>query len=396
LSAAHSQQARSSTQIQCALTHIVIALPDHFTIVYDCIQYWHDACFEVRRHKRKSRNRGKLCSGNRGLANEAARLRIALERFRRKSVPYVPAQNYAPFMTSTILIEQAFNGVQFGMMLFLIGVGVTLVFGTMRVINLAQGSFFMLGGYFLASGLAWSHSYLFAVPAALLAVAILAIVVEVSVLRPLYGRSELDQVLATFGLVLFFNEAVTVIWGRDSIPLSIPPRLTGSVELFQGNHYPVYRLAVTGVAVLTGVALYLFITRTRIGALIRAGSDNREIVAALGVNVHLLYTLVFALSAVLAGLAGIMMGPLLSVEPAAGDPILILTLVVVVIGGLGSVRGALIGALIVGLFDTMSRVLIPIVLQTNATSALIGMAVYVLMAVVLVFRPSGLFSPYRG
>jgi len=203
-------------------------------------------------------------------------------------------------------------------------------------------------------------------------------------------------VLATFGLSLFFNEAVTVIWGRESIPLSIPPFLTGSVEIIPGAAYPIYRLVITGVAIVAGLLLYLLITRTRVGALIRAGSDNREIVAALGINISLLYTLVFALSAMLAALAGIMMGPLLSVEPGAGDPILILALVVVVIGGIGSVRGALVGALMVGIFDTLSRVLIPLVIQTNATSALVGMAVYVLMAVVLLFSRTGLFAAHRG
>jgi branched-chain amino acid transport system permease protein len=216
------------------------------------------------------------------------------------------------------------------------------------------------------------------------------------VLRPLYRRGPLDQVLATFGLTLFFNEAVTVIWGRESIPLSIPPFLTGSVEIIPGGAYPMYRLVITGVAIAAGLLLYLLITRTRVGALIRAGSDNREIVAALGININLLYTLVFALSAMLAALAGIMMGPLLSVEPGAGDPILILALVVVVIGGIGSVRGALVGALMVGIFDTLSRVLIPLVIQTNATSALVGMAVYVLMAVVLLFSRTGLFAAHRG
>jgi branched-chain amino acid transport system permease protein len=216
------------------------------------------------------------------------------------------------------------------------------------------------------------------------------------VLRPLYRRGALDQVLATFGLSLFFNEAVTVIWGRESIPLSIPPFLTGSVEIIPGAAYPIYRLVITGVAIGAGLLLYLLITRTRVGALIRAGSDNREIVAALGINISLLYTLVFALSAMLAALAGIMMGPLLSVEPGAGDPILILALVVVVIGGIGSVRGALVGALMVGIFDTLSRVLIPLVIQTNATSALVGMAVYVLMAVVLLFSRTGLFAAHRG
>ena len=299
-------------------------------------------------------------------------------------------------MTLALFVEQCFNGVQFGLMLFLMAVGVTLVFGIMRVINLAHGSLFMLGGYFLMAALTWTGSYALAVPLALVGSALVAIALEIVVLRPLYRRGPLEQVLATFGLTLFFNEAVTVIWGRESVPLSIPPVLTGSVELIPGLFYPIYRLVITGVAIAAGLLLYLLITRTRVGALIRAGSDNREIVAALGININRLYTLVFALSAMLAALAGIMMGPLLSVEPAAGDQILILTLVVVVIGGLGSVRGALVGALMVGLFDTLSRVLIPLVIQTNTTSALVGMAVYVLMAVVLLFSRTGLFAAHRG
>jgi len=299
-------------------------------------------------------------------------------------------------MTVALLIEQLFNGVQFGMMLFLMAVGVTLVFGIMRIINLAHGSLFMIGGYFLMAALGWTQSYVFAVPLAFILAALLAIVLEMLVLRPLYRRGPLDQVLATFGLTLFFNELVTVIWGREPIPLMVPPLLSGSIEIIPGSGYPVYRLAITGVAIVAGLLLYLLVTRTRVGALIRAGSDNREIVAALGINISLLYTLVFALSAMLAALAGIMMGPLLSVEPGAGDPILITTLVVVVIGGLGSMRGALAGALIVGIFDTLSRVLIPIVLETNATSALVNMAIYVLMAVVLLFSRTGLFAAHRG
>jgi branched-chain amino acid transport system permease protein len=299
-------------------------------------------------------------------------------------------------MTPALLLEQLFNGVQFGMMLFLMAVGVTLVFGIMRIINLAHGSLFMIGGYLLMAMLAWTHSYLFAVPLAFIAAALVAIALEVIVLRPLYQRGPLDQVLATFGLTLFFNEAVSVIWGREPIPLMVPPLLAGSVEIIPGTAYPAYRLAITGVAIVAGALLYLLITRTRVGALIRAGSDNREIVAALGINISLLYTLVFALSAMLAALAGIMMGPLLAVEPGVGDPILITTLVVVVIGGLGSMRGALAGALLVGVFDTLSRVLIPTVLATNATSALVNMAIYVLMAVVLLFSRTGLFAAHRG
>ena len=223
-------------------------------------------------------------------------------------------------MTLALFIEQFFNGVQYGLMLFLMAVGVTLVFGIMRVINLAHGSLFMIGGYLLMQSLAWTSSYALAVPLAFIASALVAIVLEVIVLRPLYRRGPLDQVLATFGLTLFFNEAVTVIWGREPIPLMIPPLLSGAVEIIPGAVYPVYRLVITGVAIVAGMLLYLLITRTRIGALIRAGSDNREIVAALGINISLLYTLVFALSAMLAALAGIMMGPLLSVEPGIGRP----------------------------------------------------------------------------
>jgi branched-chain amino acid transport system permease protein len=299
-------------------------------------------------------------------------------------------------MTLALFVEQIFSGVQFGMMLFLMAVGVTLVFGIMRIINLAHGSLFMIGGYFLMASLGWTHSYLFAIPMAFILAALVATVLEVIVLRPLYRRGPLDQVLATFGLTLFFNEAVSVIWGREPIPLMIPPWLAGSIEIIPGAGYPAYRLAITGVAIVAGLLLYLLIMRTRLGALIRAGSDNREIVAALGINISLLYTLVFALSAMLAALAGIMMGPLLSVEPGSGDPILITTLVVVVIGGLGSMRGALAGALLVGVFDTLSRVLIPIMLETNATSALVNMAIYVLMAVVLLFSRTGLFAAHRG
>src|SRR6516162_7456381 len=302
-----------------------------------------------------------------------------------------PGMASTTLMTLALFVEQIFSGVQFGMMLFLMAVGVTLVFGIMRIINLAHGSLFMIGGYFLMASLGWTHSYLFAIPMAFILAALVATVLEVIVLRPLYRRGPLDQVLATFGLTLFFNEAVSVIWGREPIPLMIPPWLAGSIEIIPGAGYPAYRLAITGVAIVAGLLLYLLIMRTRLGALIRAGSDNREIVAALGINISLLYTLVFALSAMLAALAGIMMGPLLSVEPGSGDPILITTLVVVVIGGLGSMRGALAGALLVGVFDTLSRVLIPLVFETNATSALVNIAIYALMAVVLLYSRTGLF-----
>jgi branched-chain amino acid transport system permease protein len=299
-------------------------------------------------------------------------------------------------MTTALFIEQLFNGVQFGLMLFLMAVGVTLVFGIMRVINLAHGSLFMIGGYLLIASYQATGSYWLAVPLAILGIVVVGAVVEILVMRPLYGRGHLDQVLATFGLTMFFNEAVVVIWGRVPLNISIPSALAGHFEIFPGVIYPVYRLAVTGVGLVCGGLLYVIIVHTRMGALIRAGSDKREIVEALGVNIGLLYTAVFALGAAFAGLAGMMTGPLLSVESGMGDPILILTLVVVVIGGAGSIRGALAGALILGVFDTFSRVLLPQVVGLTAGTAVVGMADYVLMAAVLVYSRTGLFSAHRG
>jgi branched-chain amino acid transport system permease protein len=299
-------------------------------------------------------------------------------------------------MTFALFVEQLFNGVQFGLMLFLMAVGVTLVFGIMRVINLAHGSLFMIGGYFLVATYQTIGSYWLAVPVAIVGVVAVAAVMEMLVLRPLYRRGPLDQVLATFGLTMFFNEAVVVIWGRVPLNLGIPSALDGHVAIFPGVNYPVYRLAITGAAIACGALLYLLIAHTRLGALIRAGSDKREIVEVMGVNIGLLYTIVFALGAALAGLAGMLTGPLLSVESGMGDPILILTLVVIVIGGVGSIRGAFAGAIIVGVFDTFSRVLIPRVFGLSAGSALVGMADYVLMAAVLVYSRTGLFAGHRG
>jgi branched-chain amino acid transport system permease protein len=299
-------------------------------------------------------------------------------------------------MSLPLFVEQLFNGVQLGMMLFLMAVGVTLVFGIMRIINLAHGSMFMLGGYFLVAALSATGSTWLGLLLALAGAIAVAVVLELLVLRPLYARGPLDQVLATFGLTLFFNEFVVVIWGREPLSIDIPEFLTGHVAILPGLSYPVYRLAITGVAIVAGAVLYLFITGTRVGALIRAGSEKREIVSALGVNIGLLYTLVFALGAALAALAGMMTGPLLSIESGNGDPVLILTLVVIVIGGLGSVRGALVGALLVGVFDTFSRVLLPQLLGISAGSGLTSMAVYILMAAILVYSRTGLFAANRG
>jgi branched-chain amino acid transport system permease protein len=299
-------------------------------------------------------------------------------------------------MTPALFIEQLFNGVQFGLMLFLMAVGVTLVFGIMRVINLAHGSLFMVGGYLLVAAYAATGSYWLAVPLAVIGVTLVGAVMEILVLRPLYGRGHLDQVLATFGLTMFFNEAVIVIWGHEPYNIDIPPALDGAVAIFPGVHYPVFRLAITVAAIACGAILYVVILRTRLGALIRAGSDKREIVEALGVNIGFLYTAVFGLGAAFAGFAGMCTGPLLSVQSGMGDPVLTLTLVAVVIGGTGSLRGALAGSLILGVFDTFTRTMLPQIVGLTAGSALVGMADYVLMALVLIYSRGGLFAARRA
>jgi branched-chain amino acid transport system permease protein len=298
-------------------------------------------------------------------------------------------------MTTPILLEQAFNGVQLGMILFLMAVGVTLVFGIMDTINLSHGSFLMFGAYFVVEGVEFTGSYGLGLVLGLLASALLSVIVEVLVMRPLYRRGHLDQVLATFGLILFFNELAVIVWGRAPLYLNIPAFLDDQIDLL-GVAYPAYRFAITAVAVAVGIGLYLLISRTRTGMLIRAGADKRVVVEMMGVNIARLYTLIFALGGVLAGLAGIMVVPLTSVQPAIGDPFLITTLVVVIIGGIGSIRGALVGALLVGVLDTFGRILFPLYFGTGTGSALANMTIYILMAAVLLWRPKGLFPATAG
>jgi len=302
-----------------------------------------------------------------------------------------------------LFIEQLLNGLQLGVMLFLMSAGLTLVFGIMQVINLAHGSFYMIGAYVAATVAARSGSFLLGMAVALPVAAAVGMIVELTVLRRLYKRDHLDQVLATFGLIFFFNELTRIIWGRQPLFMDIPAWLGGAVELLPGVHYPVYRLAIILVGVLVALFLYLLFSRTRLGMQIRAGASNREMVAALGVNIRLLYTLVFGLGTMLAALAGIMAGPILAVEAGMGESILILTFVVIVIGGIGSVRGALIGALLVGMVDTMGRAFLPDVLRfvfSPATADTLGaslssMSVYIFMAMVLTFKPAGLFPAHN-
>ena len=306
-------------------------------------------------------------------------------------------------MSLILVFEQLLNGVQLGVTLFLMAAGLTLVLGIMNLVNLAHGSLYMVGAYLTLAAAQWTGSYAAGVALGLAGTLVVGMLVEVVTLRALYHRDHLDQVLATFGLILFFNELVAIIWGRASLYAQLPQYLRGHVELFAGSIYPVYRLAVIAVGLLVGVTLWYVVTRTRLGMLIRAGASNRTMVAALGVNIRMLYTVVFGFGAALAGLAGLMAGPIYSVQPGMGELILIQVFVVIVIGGIGSVRGALVGALIVGVVDTLGRAFLRPMLGAmisptagdSAGPALASMLIYVLMAVVLAFRPQGLF-PARG
>ena len=302
-------------------------------------------------------------------------------------------------MSWGLVFEQLLNGLQFGVMLFLMAAGLTLVFGIMNLVNLAHGSLYMVGAYATVAAINWTGSWLAGVALGLAATLVIGMLTEVIALRTLYERDHLDQVLATFGLILFFNEAVAMIFGRTALYMSLPGWLQGHVQIIPGSIYPAYRAAVIVVGLLVGAGLWYVVARTRLGMLIRAGASNRAMVSALGINIRLLYTLVFGCGAALAGLAGLMAGPIYAVQPGMGEMILIQVFVVIVIGGIGSVRGALVGAIIVGIVDTLGRAFLKPMLATlisptaaeNAGPALASMLIYLLMAVVLAVRPAGLF-----
>jgi branched-chain amino acid transport system permease protein len=296
-------------------------------------------------------------------------------------------------------IEQLLNGVQLGMLLFLLAAGLTLIFGIMDLVNLAHGSLYMLGAYFAATFAALTGSFVLGAILALAATFVAGVALEVIAIRPLYGRSHLDHVLGTFGLLLFFNELVRLVWGPAGMTLSLPSEMLTAVQIIPGVYYPAYRLVIIAATLAVAALLYILVMRTRLGMLIRAGASNREMVGALGVNIKLLYTLVFGLGAALAGFAGLMQAPILTVQIGMGENILILAFVVIIIGGIGSIRGAFVAAIIVGLIDTVGRAFLPdllrAVLNTNTAltlaPALSSMSIYMLMAGILVFRPEGLF-----
>ena len=298
-----------------------------------------------------------------------------------------------------LFLEQCLNGLQFGLLLFLLAAGLTLVFGIMDLVNLAHGSLYMLGAYFAATFAAWTDSFVLGALLALAATLVVGMALEVVALRRLYGRDHLDHVLGTFGLILFFNELVRLVWGPAGMSLSLPMWLIPPVEILPGLFYPTYRIAIILTALLVALFLYVLVMRTRLGMLVRAGASNREMTGALGVNISLLYTLVFGLGAALAGLAGLMQAPILTVQIGMGENILILAFVVIIIGGIGSIRGAFIAAILVGLIDTIGRAFLPdllrLVLSSRGAStvapAMSSMMIYLLMAIVLVLRPEGLF-----
>ncbi|WP_337183504.1 branched-chain amino acid ABC transporter permease [Shinella sp.] len=303
-------------------------------------------------------------------------------------------------MFTALLIEQLLNGLQLGVMLFLMAAGLTLIFGVMGLINLAHGSLYMVGAFACATVAAATGSFWLGLVASLTAAAGVGALIEVAVIRRLYDRDHLDQVLATFALILILSEGTRWLFGSFPLYLDIPRQLQGAVALPGGGQYQLYRLAIIAVGVAVAAGLYLLISRTRLGMRIRAGESDREMIAALGVDIGTLYTVVFALGAALAGLAGALVGALQSVQVGMGEPVLILAFVVIVIGGIGSIKGALVGAVIVGVVDTMGRFLLPSLLAltmpasqaTTIGAALASMLIYVVMALILAFRPSGLFA----
>jgi len=305
-------------------------------------------------------------------------------------------------MSWVLILEQFLNGLQFGLMLFLLAAGLTLVFGIMDMINLAHGSLYMLGAFLAAALVQATASFVLGVLLAVPATAAIGMLLEMSVLRTLYARDHLSQVLATFALILIFNEAVRIVWGSD-MPLPMPAALSGPVELLPGMFYPAYRLLIIGVGAAVAALLYLLVARTRIGMLVRAGASNREMALAMGVDVRRLFTLLFGVGAGLCAVAGALLGPLLAVQVGMGENILILAFVVIVIGGIGSIRGALVGAVLVGLVDTIGRAFLPMLfglffqprVASAAGPAIASVLAYLLMVAVLYFRPRGLF-PARG
>jgi branched-chain amino acid transport system permease protein len=306
-------------------------------------------------------------------------------------------------MSVTLLIVQTLNGLQFGVLLFLIAAGLTLVFGVMDFINLAHGVQYMLGAYLAVMFYALTGNFLIALVLALAAALLLGLLLEFTVFRHLYDRYHLEQVIATFGIILFLNQGVKVVWGAAPRSLPIPDMFAGTIVLSPGILYPIWRLMIIGAGLAVALILYLLVSRTRVGMLVRAGATHARIVSALGIDIRRLFMIVFGFGTMLAAFAGVMIAPILSVEPGMGDSVLILAFVVIVIGGIGSMRGAFIAALLIGLVATLGRsfsidilrLIMPPSPARTVGPAIASMLIYVLMALVLYFRPAGLF-PAKG
>ena len=306
-------------------------------------------------------------------------------------------------MSATLIAEQLLNGLQFGLILFLIAAGLTLVFGILDILNVAHGSLYMAGAYVAAQTMQATQSFLLAVVVSAVVTGLVGLIIELVLVRRLVVRDHLAQVLGTFAIILIANDVVKMIWGPAPVMMSMPAALSGPVHILPNMLYPAYRLLIIAVGLAAALGLYLFVTRTRAGVLVRAGASNRQMATLMGVRVPLLFLGVFVLGAMLAALAGAMLGPVTAIQAGMGEQILILVLVCIVIGGIGSIRGAFVGALLVGFVDTAGRAFLPTLLKTFFSPAvassvgptLAALSIYILMAVVLVFRPAGLF-PARG
>ena len=303
-------------------------------------------------------------------------------------------------MDWNLLISQLMNGLQLGLLLFLLASGLTLIFGIMDFINLSHGSFYMIGAYFCGTIVAYTGSFLLGIVIGLVGVFLVGALVEWFIARKLYREDHLDHVLVTFGLILIFDTLVHLLWGASGMAIPLPDILNGQVTL-GSIVMPSYRLVIILAGLLVAAILYFLVSKTRLGMLIRAGASNRNMVEALGININRLFLIVFALGAAMAGLAGMLIAPITEASIGMGNDIIIIAFVVVIIGGIGSVKGAFYASMILGLIDTLSRSYLDVLLgmampseySETAAPALSAMLVYVLMAGVLAFRPQGLFPP---
>ncbi|MDC1311345.1 branched-chain amino acid ABC transporter permease [Burkholderiales bacterium] len=295
-------------------------------------------------------------------------------------------------MDAVTFFIQTMNGIQYGLLLFLVASGLTLIFGIMGVINIAHGSFYMIGAYLAWSLMGWLGNFWLGLFVGIVVAFLLGLILEWLFIRFLYDRDHLQQVLVTYGLILIFSELRSVIWGDDVHSVAIPALLDGSIQLTDNLAYPVYRLWLSGICVVIAILMFLGIQHTRLGMMIRAGESDREMTKALGINIGLVYRFIFALGVSLAAFSGMIAAPISSIFPGMGGQILIVSFVVVVIGGLGSIKGAMVAALLVGLIDTFGKVMTLNIFGVNIFPEMAGMSIFTLMAVILLFRPQGIFG----